>query len=51
MVIKVSTRVRIIRIPKELVMKLSFGKACRPREDGYESGEKSLFSINIGNNY
>ena len=29
-------------------MKLSFGKACIPREDGYEPGEKSLFSIIIG---
>ena len=29
-------------------MKLSFGKACIPREDGYEAGGKSLFSIIIG---
>ena len=29
-------------------MKLSFGKACIPREDGYEPGEKSLSSIIIG---
>ena len=35
-------------ISEELLMKLSFGKACIPREDGYEPGEKSLFSIIIG---